>query len=38
MTRLPVPIAANGGGIDPRPGVQLTHDRIPDDEVVLVQS
>jgi hypothetical protein len=36
VTRLPVPIAANGGGIDPRPGVLLTHDRIPADEVVLV--
>ncbi len=36
MTPLPVPIAANGGGIDPRPGVLLTHDRIPADEVVLV--
>ena len=33
---LPVPIAANGGRIDPRPGVLLTHDRIPADEVVLV--
>jgi hypothetical protein len=36
VTRLPVPIASNGGRIDPRPGVVLTHDRIPPDEVVVV--
>ena len=36
VTVLPVPIAANGGRIDPRHGVRLTHDRIPPDEVVLV--
>jgi hypothetical protein len=37
VTPLPVPIAANGGRIDPRLGVVLTRDRIPPDEVVLVQ-
>ena len=35
-TRLPVPIATNGRRIEPRPGVLLTHDRIPADEVALV--
>jgi len=36
VTRLPVPIAANGGRVDPRAGVLLTRDRIPEDEVVIV--
>ena len=35
-TRLPVPIAANGRRIEPRAGVLLTRDRIPEDEVTLV--
>jgi hypothetical protein len=34
-TRLPVPIAANGRRLDPRPGVLITHDRIPPDEVTV---
>ncbi len=36
-TRLPVPIAANGGRIDPRAGVALTRDRVPEDEIIVVQ-
>lgn len=36
QTTLPVPIAANGGRIDPRPGVVLTRDRVPEDETVVV--
>jgi hypothetical protein len=36
VSRLAVPIAANGRRSDPRPGVQLTRDRIPADEVRVV--
>jgi hypothetical protein len=36
VTRLPVPVAANGGRIRPRAGVLLTHDTIPTDEIVVV--
>ena len=35
-TRLPVPVAASGGRIRPRPGVLLTHDAIPPDEITVV--
>ena len=35
-TSLPVPIAANSQRRRPRPGVHLTEDRIPEDEVVIV--
>ena len=36
VTRLPVPVAANGSRADPRPGVVLTQDRIPPDELTVV--
>ncbi|GAB3252026.1 hypothetical protein [Nocardioides dilutus] len=35
-TELPVPIAANGERRRPRPGILLTEDRIPDDEVIVL--
>jgi hypothetical protein len=35
-TRLPIPIAANNERRRPRPGVRLSEDRIPEDEVVIV--
>lgn len=35
-TQLPVPVAANGERRRPRPGVHLSEDRIPEDEVVVV--
>lgn len=36
VTRLPVPIGAAGARIRPRPGVLLTYDDIPPDEIVVV--
>jgi hypothetical protein len=35
-TQLPVPVAASGGRIRPRPGVLVTYDEIPPDEIVVV--
>jgi hypothetical protein len=35
-TRLPVPVAANGGRIDPRPGVALSYDDVPGDETTVI--
>ncbi|CAI9402790.1 hypothetical protein [Nocardioides sp. T2.26MG-1] len=35
-TRLPVPIAGNGGRLRSRDGIQVVEDRIPPDEVVVV--